>query len=139
MSALMTRLGEITADVETAIRGSGLVDADKVTVGNSGMDFMTSRSQRAGAVIVYPLPRVTMPAPRGIRQIVWTIGVVAAGKAVDAAARCDELLDVITASGVVAWRAGPATAEPTDFAVSEDPEAPKIPGWAITITEEHLP
>lgn len=138
MSTLMDRLAEITTTLEAAVRASGLPDAELVTVSNSGIDFLNSRSQRAGAVIVYPFPKVTMPAPRGIRQLAWTIGVVATGKTLDAATRCSDLLDVITASGVVAWRAEPATAEPTDFAVSEDPDAPKVPGWAITITEEHL-
>lgn len=134
----MDRLAELTAALEAAVRSSGLPDADKVTVSNDGGDFRAARSPRAGAVIVYPFPKVTMPAPRGIRQLEWTIGVVATGKTLEAASRCSDLLDVITGSGVVAWRAEPATAEPTDFAVSEDPDAPKVPGWAITITEEHL-
>jgi hypothetical protein len=133
----MARLAEITAAAETAVRGSGLVDADKVTVSNSGADYLNARSPAAGAVIVYPFPKLTLPAPRGIRRVVWTIGILANGRGVAAATRCSDLLDVITAAGIVSWRADPAVVEPTDFAVSEDPSAPKIPGWAITITEEH--
>lgn len=138
MSVLSERLAEITAQIETAVRGSTLVDADLVTVSNSGSDFLTSRKQSAGAVIVYPLPRLTLLAPRGIRRVSWTVGVVAAGKTTAAAARCADLLDVVIDAGVVAWRAEPATAEPTDFAISEDPSAPKVTGWAITMSEEHL-
>ena len=138
MSWISDRLQELTAAVEAAIRSSGLPDAAQVTVSNAGSDFISSRSPRAGAVIIYPFPRVTWPQPR-TRRVVWTLGVVATGKAVDAAARCSDLLTVIETSGVVAWRAADATAEPTDFVVSEDPDAPKIPGWAIHITEEHMP
>lgn len=139
MTTLTDRLVELTTAVTAAVRGSALVDADLVTVSNSGYDFLTSTSQRAGAVIIYPFPKLQIPAPRGIRRATWTLGVVAGGPAVDAAARCSDLLDVITAAGIVAWRAAPANVDPTDFAVSEDPKAPRIPGWAITITEEYLP
>jgi hypothetical protein len=135
----MDRLAEITTAVETAVRSSSLTDAELVTVSNSGADFLKSRSPAAGGVIVYPFPKLTLPAPRGIRRVAWTIGILANGRSVAAASRCADLLDVVTAAGIIAWRAEPATVEPTDFAVSEDPAAPKIPGWAVTITEEHLP
>lgn len=133
----MERLAEITTAVKSAVAASGLPDAAKVTVSNVADDFLHSRSPAAGGVIVYPFPKVTLPAPR-TRRVVWTIGILANGRSVAAASRCSDLLDVVTASGIVSWRAEPATVDPTDFAVSEDPNAPKIPGWAITITEEHL-
>ncbi len=139
MSMISDRLAELTAAVETAVRSSGLSNADKVTVSNYGGDFITSRSQAAGAVIIYPFPRVELVAPRAARRLAWTLGIVAGGRTLDAAARCADLLDVVVQSGVVVWRAEPATVEPTDFAVSTDPDAPRVPGWAITITEEHLP
>ena len=138
MSQLTDRLIELTAAVTTAIRNSDVDDAELVTISNTGADFMQSRSPAAGGIIVYPFPKVQIPAPRGIRRITWTIGLVAGGPAVEAAARCAELLDVITGAGIVSWRAAAATVDPTDFAISEDPKAPKIPGWAITITEEYL-
>lgn len=133
----MDRLGELTAAVEQAVRSSALSNADAVTVSNSGADFVSSRSQSAGAVLVYPFPKVDMIAPR-TRRMVWTIGIVAGGRTLDAARRCADLFDVVAQSGVLAWRANNATADPTDFAISEDPAAPRVPGWAITITEEHL-
>ncbi len=133
------RLVEITAEVKAAVLASGISDADLVTVSNSGADFLNATSQAAGAVIVYPFPKFTMPAPRAIRRIEWTFGLIAGGRSLEAAARCSELLDVLTDAGILAWRAAPATVTPTDFAVSEDPRAPRFPGWAITITEEHLP
>jgi hypothetical protein len=139
VSNLMERLAEITAAVEAAVRSSGLPDAEKVTVSNNGADFLSSRSTAAGGIIVYPFPKLTLPAPRGIRRVTWTIGILAHGRTVAAASRCSDLLDVVTAAGIVTWRAEPAVVEPTDFAVSEDPAAPKVPGWAVTITEEHLP
>jgi hypothetical protein len=135
----MDRLAEITTAVTDAIRNSTLPDADKVTVSNAGADFLTSRSPAAGGVIIYPFPKVTIPAPRSIRRVTWTIGILAHGRSLAAASRCSDLLDVVTAAGIVSWRAEPAVVEPTDFAVSEDPNAPKVPGWAVTITEEHLP
>jgi len=138
MSQITDRRVELTAAVTAAIRSSGLDDAELVTVSNNGMDFMQSRSPAAGGIIVYPFPKIQIPAPRGIRRLVWTIGLVAGGPAVEAADRCAELLDVITGAGIVSWRAAAATVDPTDFAISEDPKAPKIPGWAITITEEYL-
>ncbi|MBD3941953.1 hypothetical protein IF188_09625 [Microbacterium sp. NEAU-LLC] len=140
MSQLTDRLAELTDAVTKAIRyNAELTDAQLVTISNDGADFIKSTSQRAGGVIVYPFPKVQIPAPRGIRRITWTIGLVAGGRAVDAAARCSDLLDILTTAGIVVWRAGGATVDPTDFATSEDPKAPKIPGWAITITEEQYP
>ena len=134
----MDRLAEITLAATDAIRQSGLPDADKVTISNVGSDFLNSRSPAAGGVIIYPFPKVAYRGPK-MQRITWTLGILANARSVQAAARCSDILDVLTAAGVISWRAEPATVDPTDFAVSEDPAAPKVPGWAVTITEEHLP
>lgn len=129
---VLERLDELLADVQAAVDASDLTDKASVTVTDDGKKVETARSPRAGAIVIYPFPAETRPAPK-VSRLTWTIAV-----AVDeadprkAATRAQELLAVLRTAGVL--RADD-TANPTDFEKAD--RSSTIPGYTITHIEEH--
>lgn len=131
MSYILDRLDELLDAARAAVTASALTDRDLVTVTDDGRDVSTAESLRAGAIIIYPMPKEEWPAPRTAR-LSWTVGVVAAGESPrEAATRIHALKDLLLDAEVTRWT---DRAEPTDFTL---PNQGTVPGYAITHTEEH--
>lgn len=136
MSDITDRLAEITTAIRTTVAASTLPNKTKITVSNKGSDILTAASQAAGGIILEPFPDIEWVAPR-IRRVTWSIVIIAAGDPIPAADRCHALIDLVEAAGAVAWRAGESQARSSVFPLGPDETSPRIPGYTITVTEEH--